>query len=185
MSKTGTGSGRGASGTGSGRGASGTGSGRGASGTGSGRGSPLGVVGTLTIGGEEYVVIPKAEYSSRSPAGGFAGASNRLRDARQKAGLTQAGLAKRLGRSQTFVSLVEAGRAQVNERYVGSVLNACKLPPNWGAPKRRRGKLSLELEANEIAGVDPETLALVRRGSKRDKELQRKYAWWATPKHLW
>ena len=101
----------------------------------------------------------------------------RLRRARKQARLTQAGLAARLGKSQTFVCHAETGVARVSERYVQLVLAACKLPARWGAPKRQRR--DHELEPSEIAGLDPETLELVRRGSRRDKELGRKFVWWS------
>lgn len=106
--------------------------------------------------------------------------SQRLFAARRAAGLTQATLAERLGKSQTFVSLAEAGAANVGERYVKDVLSACKLPAGWGAPKkpRRVRKTPEQLEPHEIAGFDPETMRAVERGSKRDKELSRKYVWW-------
>jgi transcriptional regulator with XRE-family HTH domain len=108
----------------------------------------------------------------------------RLRQARIRARLTQVQLAKRLGKSQAFVSKAESGKAQVGERYVRWVLEACKLPRNFGAPKRR-AKTQDELEAHEIVGLDPETLLLVERGSKRDRELREKYVWWANADVAW
>jgi hypothetical protein len=86
-------------------------------------------------------------------------------------------LAKRLAKSQAFVSMAESGRAVVGDRYVHAVLAACGLPPTWGAPKRRR-KRHDELEASEIAGFDPETMRAVRKGSRRDKQLAKQYVWW-------
>jgi transcriptional regulator with XRE-family HTH domain len=100
--------------------------------------------------------------------------AQRVRRARKKARLTQVQLAKRLGRSQTFVSQAETGVVRVGTRYVRLVLAACELPRNWGAAKRR----SEDLEPHEIAGNDPETMEAVQKGSRRDKELGEKYVWW-------
>jgi transcriptional regulator with XRE-family HTH domain len=132
------------------------------------------LAGKLTIGDVRYAVVPNTEISRRGVAGW-------LRDARREAGLTQVTLAKRLGKSQTLVSLAENGKLQVGDRYLQTVLAACKLPAGWGraAPDMAREKDASELHAREIAGVDPETLALVRRGSERDKELRLKYVWWS------
>ncbi|HKY38339.1 MAG TPA: helix-turn-helix transcriptional regulator [Polyangiaceae bacterium] len=107
---------------------------------------------------------------------GLAEVAERVRKARKKARLTQAQLAKRIGRSQTLVSLVETGAARVGARYVRLVLAACDLPRNWGALSKRRR--SEDLEAHEIAGFDPETLEAVQKGSRRDRELGEKYVWW-------
>lgn len=57
-----------------------------------------------------------------------------LKAAREHAGLSQAQLAKRLGKTQTTVSKSEAGKIQVSEAYVRAVLKACKLPATWKAP---------------------------------------------------
>lgn len=100
----------------------------------------------------------------------------RLRKARQRARVTQVELAQRLGKSQTLVCQAETGAARVGERYVQAVLKACKLPPRWGAP---RGTARETQEGREYIGIDPETLQWVKRDSKRDKELCRKYDWWA------
>jgi len=114
------------------------------------------VAGMLTIRGVEYVVIPKAEYlrvqDSALPEGtvdahAFVRESIAmdLRAAREHAKLTQANLAKRMGKSQTLVSQAEAGIARVSERYVRAVLKACRLPVDWSGPKAkapRRGKKS-------------------------------------------
>lgn len=56
-----------------------------------------------------------------------------LRLAREKAGLTQAALAKNLRRSQSMVSSAETGTQRVEQRYVASVLRACGLPTDWKA----------------------------------------------------
>jgi transcriptional regulator with XRE-family HTH domain len=152
-----------------------------------------GVAGTVRIAGVEFVLLAKSEYlrlagqittdGERPPAPGMpsTGTSQRLLAARRAAGLTQAVLAERLGKSQTLVSLAEAGTARVGERYVKDVLSACELPASWGAPKqpKRVRKTPEQLEPREIAGFDPETMRAVERGSKRDKELARKYVWWS------
>ena len=107
------------------------------------------VAGALTVGGVEYVVIPKAEYlrmqNVRLPAGtvdarAFVRQSiaGDLRAARDKAGLTQAQLAERMGKSQTLVSQAESGTARVSERFVRAVLEACGLPEDWSGQKPTR-----------------------------------------------
>jgi len=51
--------------------------------------------------------------------------------ARRAAGLTQAQLAKRLGKSQALVSLAERGRTWTGTPYRLEVLKACGLPEDW------------------------------------------------------
>jgi ribosome-binding protein aMBF1 (putative translation factor) len=107
------------------------------------------VAGALTIGGVEYVVIPKAEYlrlQDLHPGGAVdahafirGSIAEDLRAAREAAGLTQAELADRMGKSQTMVSQAESGAARVSERYVRAVLEACGLPEGW-KPGKARGK---------------------------------------------
>ena len=108
-------------------------------------------VGTLTVGGVEYVVIPKAEYLRIRNSGVPVGAVGAhafvrgsiaadLRAAREAAGLTQAELAQKLGKSQTMVSQAESGAARVSERYVRTVLKACRLPADWTGAKTRGAK---------------------------------------------
>ena len=154
-----------------------------------------GVAGTVRMGGVEFVLVAKSEYlrlageiasdgestAAKSTAAKSTATSQRLFAARRAASLTQAALAERLGKSQTFVSLVEAGAVNVGDRYVKEVLGACKLPAGWGAPKKpkRVRKTPEQLEPHEIAGFDPETMRAVERGSKRDKELSRLYVWWS------
>lgn len=105
--------------------------------------------GTLMIDGEEFVVLPKAEYLRLSKkAGGDAGGGattidaldftraalgRDLKAARVHAGLTQAELAKKLKKAQTTVSGSESGKIQVSEDYVRKVLKACGLPEDWKA----------------------------------------------------
>lgn len=114
------------------------------------------VAGTLTVGGVEYVVIPKAEYlriQDLAPPAGTVDAHSfvrqsigaDLRAAREHAKLTQAELAERMGRSQTMVSQAESGTARVSERYVRAVLEACGLPEDWSGGKggkRKRAKVA-------------------------------------------
>lgn len=97
-------------------------------------------VATLEIRGEEFVVLPRAEYDRlRGVAPGAAGAvefgmkslGRSLRAARETAGLTQAELAKKLHRSQSLVSSAESGSVRVGQRYVQAVLKACRLPEDW------------------------------------------------------
>lgn len=109
---------------------------------------------TIKLGKTEYVILPKAEYLSLQemagiPAGSvdaieFARASigRTLREAREHAGLTQAELAKKLGKSQPMVSGAEGGSINVSERYVAVVLKACGLPKDWSGPKKtaKRGR---------------------------------------------
>jgi ribosome-binding protein aMBF1 (putative translation factor) len=108
------------------------------------------VAGTLTIRGVEYVVIPKAEYLRVQDNALPKGAADAhvfvresiaadLRAAREHADLTQADLAKKMGKSQTLVSQAEAGIARVSERYVRAVLKACRLPAEWSGPKAKSG----------------------------------------------
>ncbi len=97
---------------------------------------------TLEIHGEEFVVLPRAEYDRLRgiPAGaenavafGMRSLGRSLRLAREKAGLTQAELAKKLRRSQSMVSSAETGTVRVGERYAAAVLRACGLPADWKA----------------------------------------------------
>lgn len=54
-----------------------------------------------------------------------------MRLAREQAELTQAALAGKLGVTQAMVSRAESGTARVSSAYIGRVLKACKLPPDW------------------------------------------------------
>ncbi len=158
----------------------------------------LRVGGTLKIGGVELVLVAKAELerllaaskgvvgegwlkAAEGKTGGDAGSEQqrRLFKARREAGLTQSALAKRLGKSQTLVSQAEAGRSRVSGRYVESVLQACGLSAKWGTAKTKvRPQTGWDIPKAEWAGLDPETFVPVRRGSRRDKQLKRRYVWW-------
>jgi ribosome-binding protein aMBF1 (putative translation factor) len=96
----------------------------------------------LIVKGETFVVIPKTEYLRlRHVAGEDDGVdaieftrmsiASDLRAAREKAGLTQAQLAKKMGKSQTLISSAESGTKSVGARYVAAALEACGLPKNW------------------------------------------------------
>jgi hypothetical protein len=101
---------------------------------------------SLRIGGEEFVLVPRAEYDrllggsialSRTVdavAFGRQSLGQSLRKAREHAGLTQVELARKLRRSQSLVSSAENGSVHVGERYVKAVLRACRLPQDWKAP---------------------------------------------------
>jgi ribosome-binding protein aMBF1 (putative translation factor) len=101
----------------------------------------------VKLDGKTYVILPKAEYlrlrRGDTPAGTVdaveyarKGVAADLRVAREEAGLTQAELAEKLGKSQTMVSQAESGNVSVGERYVASVLKACRLPKDWKPRKR-------------------------------------------------
>jgi ribosome-binding protein aMBF1 (putative translation factor) len=104
---------------------------------------------SIRIAGTEYVIVPKAEYLRlRRGAGIPAGNADAfdyvqrsigeaLRAAREKAKLTQVGLAKKLRKSQPLVAGAESGRVRVSERYVHAVLKACRLPEDWKPPRSR------------------------------------------------
>ena len=109
------------------------------------------VAGTLNVRGVEYVVIPKADYLRMQGSANSAGTvdahvfvrqtlGENLRAAREHAKLTQAELAEKLGKSQTMISQAESGEARISERYVRTVLKACKLPVDWAAPKAKTSK---------------------------------------------
>jgi transcriptional regulator with XRE-family HTH domain len=108
-----------------------------------------------------------------------------LWDARWRARLTQAELARRLGKSQALVSQAERGLTRVGPRYVRQVFAACDVVMDE--------KLEIEIaqrEATEVlprdwannplwcAGLDPATLEPVRRGSARDMELRQSSKMW-------
>lgn len=105
---------------------------------------------SFMLHGVEYVVVPRADLARIGAATVTTDATERrkalgerLRRAREHAGLTQATLAKRLGSSQPMVSLAESGGVRVGQRYVAAVLGACGVPPTWGAEptaKRKRAR---------------------------------------------
>lgn len=138
----------------------------------------------IRIGGVEFVLVPATRRGSGvEPSGraspGVPATMRRLWEARREAGLTQAQLAKRLGRSQAMVSQAESGRIHVSERYVNKVLEACGLERGWGLQQEGSDAPSgWDMDPKDIVGIDPETLVPVRRGSPRDLELRHKLVWW-------
>ena len=100
---------------------------------------------SIVLEGKEYVILPKREYlrlAGTGPVGDARSAiraalAERLRAARERAGVSQQELAERLGVSQPMVSGAESGRVRVSERYARAVLKACGLPRDW-APRRAR-----------------------------------------------
>lgn len=91
----------------------------------------------IIIHNEEFVLLPRAEYErllgipdGSVDAIAFATKviADDLRKMREAAGLTQVELAKRLKRSQAFVSGAENGTSRVGERYVKAVMAACGSP---------------------------------------------------------
>jgi ribosome-binding protein aMBF1 (putative translation factor) len=117
------------------------------------------VAGTLIVDGVEYVVIPKADYlrmqdaqptSRVVDAHAFVRGSiaTDLRAAREHAGLTQAELAKKMGKSQTMISQAESGTARISERYVHAVLKACGLPVEWHGARTRKVPAKKNRERN-------------------------------------
>ena len=138
----------------------------------------------VRIAGVDFVLVPAARRAlglqpGTPPSRAVNATARRLWEARREAGLTQAQLAKRLGRSQALVSQAESGRSRVSERYVDRVLEACQLQAGWRLPKASSDDVSgWDLDPKDIAGLDPETLVPVRRGSERDLALRRKFVWW-------
>ena len=138
----------------------------------------------IRVGGVDFELVPAARTTSGTRSDvvrsrGAPSTKRKLWKARRAAGLTQAQLAKRLGRSQAMVSQAESGHTYVGERYLRKVLEACELPPEWGQPVGSRAALSDEqIDPSDIAGIDPATCQLVRRGSERDLELGRTFVWW-------
>lgn len=95
---------------------------------------------TITIDGEEYVAVPKAEYARLvgdedgtvdALAFGLETLGRTLRAAREHAGFSQAELAKRLKKGQSTVSGSESGKVRVGAEYVRKLLKTCGLPPDW------------------------------------------------------
>lgn len=106
----------------------------------------------MTIDGQRYVALPEVEYLKLVPDAkkredGTVDAlafiqdaiAADLRAAREHAGLTQAELAKKMGKSQPMIARAEAGQTRVGEKYLHAVLTACGLPKDW-KPRKRSGK---------------------------------------------
>jgi transcriptional regulator with XRE-family HTH domain len=137
----------------------------------------------IRIAGVDFLLVPATRRTGSADANGTmsrgtAAAKRRLWEARQAARLTQAQLAKRLGRSQAMVSQAESGTSRVSERYVSKVLDACGLQQDWGHVPSSETLSGWQLDPRDIAGIDPETFEPVRRGSERDIQLGLTFAWW-------
>lgn len=100
----------------------------------------------VRLGGAEYVIVPKKEFTSLEKRAGVvaprrgavdaaayakASLAASVRRARESAGLSQADLAARLKVSQPMIARAEGGDARISERYVRRVLKACRLPADW------------------------------------------------------
>lgn len=104
----------------------------------------------LNIDGNEYVAVPVADYRRLTgakedvvPAKDFFRdlLSHNVALARKTAGLTQKGLAERMGVSQPTIAQAESGKMTISADYVERVLTACKLPLDWVAPTEEEGSL--------------------------------------------
>jgi ribosome-binding protein aMBF1 (putative translation factor) len=97
---------------------------------------------SISIEGRDYWLVPKdkaKEYPGSVDALAFADKAigKSLRDARTKAGLTQAELAAKLGKSQSLVARAESGDMVVGEKYMDAALKACRTAkPKKPAPRR-------------------------------------------------
>lgn len=126
--------------------------------------------------------------------------AHRVRHARKEAGVTQVELARRMGKSQAFVSQAETGVNRIGPRYVDEVLKACGLPADWGAPaavgadgdeseaiiaRRLMAESGWPAVYARYAGLDPETFEPVLRDSARDQELRERYHWWTGEPSVW
>jgi DNA-binding XRE family transcriptional regulator len=87
---------------------------------------------TLTINGREYVAVPREEFERNNPAGhvdaiafGRASVGADLKSVRVAAGLTQAQLAKIMGKSQPMIAQAESGLMRVSPKYFDAVVEAC------------------------------------------------------------
>ena len=94
----------------------------------------------IKVEGVEYALLPRAELERLTRKGdGLTDAreytrqliAHDLRRARAAAGLTQAELAERIGRSRSMVAGAEGGHQRVGAPYVARVLKACGLPMDW------------------------------------------------------
>jgi transcriptional regulator with XRE-family HTH domain len=126
----------------------------------------------VSFDGKSGMIDARWEHDRRSVGLYDKALARRVRQVRLSAGLTQAELAKRLGRSQTVVSLAESGGSRIGDRYVRAVMVAC------GVLAETEGSEAAP-EQGYVVGLDPETGEVVRRGSERDEELREKYVWWS------
>jgi transcriptional regulator with XRE-family HTH domain len=150
----------------------------------------------IRIGGVPFVLAP-VRRRGESPHRGEARGERQIRraapssraaelwDARWRARLTQAELARRLNKSQALVSRAERGLVQVGARYVRQVFEACGVTMNEGLQTDLTSSETKEVLPRDwannplwCAGLDPDTLEPVRRGSARDVELRRTSKMW-------
>lgn len=94
---------------------------------------------TVTLGGTAYAIVPVADVARAGLGSDPAVAQRekqalRLRRARERAGLTQAELAARLGAGQTYVSGVETARDPISEERAAKWLAACR---STSRPRKR------------------------------------------------
>lgn len=95
---------------------------------------------SISIEGRAYWLVPVEEADPAKEYPGSVDAlpfmdkmiAKSLREARAKAGLTQAELAAKLGKSQSLVARAESGDMVVGEKYMDLVLKVCRAK---GAPK--------------------------------------------------
>jgi ribosome-binding protein aMBF1 (putative translation factor) len=94
----------------------------------------------IEVEGVEYALLPRAELErligdadELTDARAYTRQliAHDLRRAREVAGLTQAELAERIGRSRSMVAGAERGHQRVGAPYVARVLKACGLPKDW------------------------------------------------------
>jgi ribosome-binding protein aMBF1 (putative translation factor) len=99
----------------------------------------------IEVEGVEYAILPRAELErlTRGEGGLTDGQeytrqliAHDLRRAREAAGITQAELARRIGRSRSMVAGAERGHQRVGAPYVERVLKACGLPKDWRPDER-------------------------------------------------
>ena len=97
---------------------------------------------TIDAGGTTFVVVPLEVAGAHGivddPAAERRRAvGERLRRAREHAGLTLAELAGKLGTYQPSVCACERAREYIGEERVNAWLAACGLPADWSPPKAR------------------------------------------------
>lgn len=81
--------------------------------------------------------------------------SERIKEARKYAGLTQSELAERVGIAQTAISQLESGKTQ-RSSYLVQIAAACKVNASWlsSGIGKMRGLFGLEYSEDEVADYD-------------------------------
>lgn len=106
---------------------------------------------------------------------------------RLRAGLTQVELGRRLSVSQPFVSQVEGGKSRAGVRFLRRVVEVCgdavTVVESAAKPRPVLLPLNWPQDPRYCAGIDPDTLEFVRRGSKRDLELLSTFPRWQVWSH--